>query len=70
VTVATVRHAVNLGENTCSCRIWQVCAKLYNHALPAIAKLSSEVNMEDFVHGYSIERFKKACEGIFEPMAS
>jgi hypothetical protein len=71
VTVATVRHAVNLGENTCSCRIWQVCAKLYNHALPVIAKLSSEVNMEDFVHDYfSVERFKKAYEGIFKPMTS
>jgi hypothetical protein len=27
VIVATVRHAINLGEKTCSCRTWQVCEK-------------------------------------------
>jgi hypothetical protein len=71
VIVAAVRHAVNLGEKTCSCRTSQVCEKSYNHALGAIAKVSSEVNMEDFIHYYfSIERFKNAYEGIFKPMTS
>jgi hypothetical protein len=47
------------------------CGKPCNHALAVIAKVSSEVNMEDFVHDYfSVERFKKAYEGIFKPMTS
>jgi hypothetical protein len=70
VTMAAMRHAVNLGEKTCSCWTWQVCGKSCNHALAVIAKISSEVNMKDFVHDYSVERFKKAYEGIFKPMAS
>jgi hypothetical protein len=71
VTVANVRHAVNLGEKTCSCRAWQVCGKPCSHALAVIAKVSGEVNMEDFVHDYfSIKRFRKAYEGTFKPMTS
>jgi hypothetical protein len=71
VIVAAVRHTINLGEQTCSCRTWQVCGKPCNHAFAVIAKISSEVNMEDFVHYYfSVKRFKKAYEGIFKPMTS
>jgi hypothetical protein len=71
MTVAVVRHAVNLGEKTCSCRAWQVCGKPCNHALAAIANISSEINMEDFVHDYfSVQRFKMAYEGTFKPMTS
>jgi hypothetical protein len=71
VTMAAVRHAVNLGEKTCSCWTWQVCGKPCDHALATIAKITSEANMEDFVHDYfSIERFKKAYESIFKPMTS
>jgi hypothetical protein len=71
VTVHAVRHAVNLGEKTYSCQTWQVCGKPCNHALIAIAKISSEVNIEDFVHDYfSVERFKKAYKGIFKPITS
>jgi hypothetical protein len=71
VTMAAVRHAINLGEKTCSCRTWKVCGKPCTHALAVIAKISSEISMEDFVYDYfSVERFKKAYEGIFEPMTS
>jgi hypothetical protein len=71
VTMTAVRHAVNLGEKTCSYQAWQVCGKPCNHALAAIANISSEVNMEDFVHDYfSVQRFKKAYEGTFKPMTS
>jgi hypothetical protein len=71
VIVAAVRHTVNLGEQAYSCRTWQVCGKPCNHAFAVIAKISSKVNMENFVHYYfSVERFKKAYEGIFKPMIS
>jgi hypothetical protein len=71
VIVVAVRHAVNLGEKTYSCRAWQVCGKPCNHALVAITNISSEVNMEDFVHDYfSVERFKKTYKGTFKPMTS
>ena len=67
VTVNRFRHAVNLEEKTCSCRAWQVIGKPCNHALAFIAKISSEVLMDDFVHEYfSIERLRKAYAGIFK----
>ena len=50
--VNTFRHAVNLEEKTCSCRAWQVIGIPCNHALAFIAKISSEVLMDDFVHEY------------------
>ncbi len=71
VTVSTIRHAVNLGQKTCTCRVWQVTGKPCSHALAFIAKLSREVCMDDFVHEYfSIERFKKAYAGVFNPITS
>jgi hypothetical protein len=43
----------------------------YVGSLATTAKVSSKVNMEDFVHDYfSPERFKKAYEGNFKPMTS
>jgi hypothetical protein len=71
VTVSKVRHGVNLVEKTCSCRTWQVTGKPCTHALAAIAKQGSVVHMEDYVHEYySIERFKKAYAGVFNPKTS
>jgi hypothetical protein len=70
VTMAAIKHALNLGEKTCSCRAWQVYGKPCTHALATIAKVSGEVNMEDFVHDYFVEKFKKAYEGTFKPMIS
>jgi len=52
VTVSTVRHAINLEDKTCSCRAWQVTGKPCTHALAVIAKQSSVVQMEDYVHEY------------------
>ncbi|WVZ77549.1 hypothetical protein U9M48_025406 [Paspalum notatum var. saurae] len=41
------------------------------HALAYIAKLSREVQMDEFVHEYfSVERFRKAYAGTFSPMTS
>ncbi|XP_062186670.1 uncharacterized protein LOC133890252 [Phragmites australis] len=71
VTVSTIRHAINLEQKTCSCRVWQVTGKPCSHALAFIAKLSREVHMDDFVHEYfSVERFRKAYAGVFNPMTS
>jgi hypothetical protein len=71
VTVIAIRHAVNLGEKACSYRAWQVCGKPCTHALATIAKVSGEVNMEDFIHDYiSVEKFRKAYKGTFKPMIS
>jgi hypothetical protein len=71
VTVSKVRHGVNLVEKTCKCRAWQVIGKPCTHALAAIAKQSSVVHMEDYIHEYySIERFKKAYACVFNSMTS
>jgi hypothetical protein len=71
VTIATIRHAINLREKTCSYRAWRVCEKPCIHTLAAIAKVSGVVNMEDFIHDYfSVEMFRKAYEGTFKPMTS
>jgi hypothetical protein len=68
---ALFRYAVNLELKTCSCRAWQVSGKPCRHALAFIARLSREVHMEDYVHEYfSIDKFKKAYSGVFNPMTS
>jgi hypothetical protein len=68
---AAFRYAVNLELKTCSCRLWQVSGKPCKHALAFIAKLSREVQMDDFVHDYfSIEKLRKAYTGVFNPMTS
>ncbi|TVU51159.1 hypothetical protein EJB05_02567, partial [Eragrostis curvula] len=71
VLVSGFSHAVDLVEKTCSCRAWQVSGKPCSHALAFIAKLTREINMEDFVHEYySVERFRKAYAQTFKPMTS
>ncbi|WVZ92451.1 hypothetical protein U9M48_038515 [Paspalum notatum var. saurae] len=71
VTVNKFRNAVNLELKTCSCRVWQLTGKPCSHALAYIAKLSREVQMDEFVHDYfSVERFRKAYAGTFSPMTS
>lgn len=71
VTVSTITHAVNLNERTCSCRAWQISGKPCSHALAFIAKLSRQVHMGDFVDEcFSVERFRKAYAGLFNPMTS
>ena len=71
VTVATIRHAVDLEQQRCTCRVWQVTGKPCNHALAFIAKLSREVEMDDFVDKYySVERLKNTYAGTFSPMTS
>ena len=45
--------------------------KLCNHALAFIAKLSRDVQMDDFVHEYFfVDRYRKAYASIFNPMTS
>ena len=45
--------------------------KLCSHALAFIAKLTREVQMNDFVHEYfSVERLRKAYACTFIPMTS
>jgi hypothetical protein len=52
VTVNRFRHAVNLELKTCTCRAWQVTRKPCSHALAFIAKLSREIQMDEFIHEY------------------
>jgi len=48
-----------------------VTGKLCNHALAFIAKLSRDVQMDDFVYEYfSVDRYRKAYASIFNPMTS
>jgi hypothetical protein len=71
VTVNRFRHAVNLELKTCTCRAWQVTEKPCSHALAFIAKVSREVQMDEFVHEYfSVERLRKAYACTFIPMTS
>ncbi|WVZ80109.1 hypothetical protein U9M48_027612, partial [Paspalum notatum var. saurae] len=50
---------------------WQVSGKLCRHALALIAKLSREVQMDDYVHDYfSVENLKKAYSCVFNPKTS
>jgi hypothetical protein len=71
VTVNRFRHVVNLEEKACSCRAWQVIGKPCSHALIFIAKISSEVQMDEFVHEYfSVDRYKKAYASKFNSMTS
>uniref|UniRef100_A0A0A9HPW5 SWIM-type domain-containing protein n=1 Tax=Arundo donax TaxID=35708 RepID=A0A0A9HPW5_ARUDO len=66
VTVSKVRHAVNLEDQICNCRAWQVTGKPCTHDLAVIAKQSSVVQIDEFVHEYlSVEKFKKAYAGVF-----
>jgi hypothetical protein len=68
---ATFRYAVNLELKTCSCRLWQVSGKPCKHALAFIAKLSREMQMDNFVHDYfSVEKLRKTYSGVFNPMTS
>jgi hypothetical protein len=64
VTMAAVRHAINLGEKTCSCRTWKVCGKPCTHALAVIAKISSEISMEDFVYLILVKIWIKCCRNF------
>ena len=71
VTVNRFRHAVNLEEKTCSCRAWQVTGKPCSHALTFIAKISREVQMDEFVHEYFfVDKYRKAYASKFNPMTS
>jgi len=45
------RHTVNLKDNTCSCREWQVTGKPCKHALAWILS-NRGLKIEDFVHPY------------------
>jgi hypothetical protein len=48
-----------------------VTGKPCNHDLPFIAKISREVQMDQFVHEYfSVDRFRKAYASKFNPMTS
>jgi hypothetical protein len=39
VNVSTIRHAVNLDSNTCSCKAWQVTGQPCNHAYRSLQSL-------------------------------
>jgi hypothetical protein len=54
------RFVVNLYENTCSCRQWQVSGIPYKHAIAFITSLSSAL-LENYVDMYySVEKFRVA----------
>ena len=71
VTVNRFKHAVNLEQRTCTCRAWQVTGKPCTHALAFIARLSRHAKMDEFIDDYfSVNRFRKAYAGTFNPMTS
>jgi hypothetical protein len=62
------RHTVDLKNNSCSCREWQVTGKPCKHALAWILS-NRGMKIDDYVHEYySVARFKAAYEGRVEPM--
>ena len=71
LTVNRFRHAVNLEQKTCSCRVWQVTGKPCTHTLAFIGRLSRHVHIDEFVDDYfSVDKFRKAYSGTFNPMTS
>ncbi|XP_062203799.1 uncharacterized protein LOC133906007 [Phragmites australis] len=62
------RDVVNLHDKTCTCGKWQLIGIPCLHAIAFIVTIR-QYKMEDYVHEfYSIERFRKAYEGILYPM--
>jgi len=62
------RHTVDLKNNKCSCREWQVTGKPCKHALAWILS-NRGMRIDDFVHEYySVARFKATYEDRVEPM--
>jgi hypothetical protein len=62
------RHTVDLKNNSCSCREWQVTGKPCKHALAWILS-NRGMKIDDYVHEYySVARFRAAYEGRVEPM--
>jgi hypothetical protein len=62
------RHTVDLKNNSCSCRQWQVTGKPCKHALAWILS-NRGLKIDDYVHEYySVARFRAAYEGRVEPM--
>ncbi|WVZ68424.1 hypothetical protein U9M48_017362 [Paspalum notatum var. saurae] len=64
----TRRHSVDLKNNSCSCREWQVTGKPCKHVLAWICS-NRGIQISDYVHDYySVARFKAAYEGRNEPI--
>ena len=62
------RHTVDLQNQKCSCREWQVTGKPCKHALAWILS-NRGLQISNFVHDYySVARFRAAYEGQVEPM--
>jgi hypothetical protein len=60
-----MRHGVNLQQQTCTCRAWQVYGKPCDQVLAFIGYIRI-VDMNDCVLDYfSVERFNKAYIGRF-----
>lgn len=56
-------QVVNITDNTCSCRVWQVLGKPYLHALAFICSIRGaeiQAHVDDY---YSIEKFRAAYAG-------
>ena len=64
----TRRHSVDLKNQKCSCREWQITGKPCRHALAWILS-NRGVNIGDYVHEYySVARFRAAYEGRVEAL--
>jgi len=62
------RHTVDLKNNKCSCREWQVTGKPCKHVLAWILSHRG-LKIADFVHKYySVAKFRAAYEGRVEAM--
>lgn len=64
----TRRHTVDLQNQRCSCRQWQITGKPCTHALGWIC-YNRGIHIKDFVHDYySVRRFREAYAGRFPTM--
>ena len=67
-THKVIRQVVNLKNQTCSCREWQVSGKPCPHDLALIITTRNS-KMEDFLHPYfSVYHFRLAYAGIIKPL--
>jgi hypothetical protein len=63
-----IRHVVNLTNQVCTCREWQVSGKPCPHALALITTIRNR-NMATYLHPYfSVHHFRLAYAGVIKPL--
>ncbi|XP_059626164.1 uncharacterized protein LOC132269126 [Cornus florida] len=62
-----ISEAVNIGKNTCTCRIWDVCGIPYNHAIACIfaRRELPEIYVDSYYHR---DTYLKTYENLIYPI--